>query len=152
MSTHRKMESLYGKPTLEADWEAARRFHGHLGPWLALGMRMGQAGLAALGAKPHFGITVRVACRLKPPVSCLIDGLQWMTGATYGKQNLLAEEADDVSVTISADETGKGVRMTLLATTAATMTAWFDEMGDEAASYHVYGQPPSALFEMRSVG
>ena len=140
--------SLYKKSALEPDWEEARRFHGHLGPWLALGMKMGEEAMRMLKARPHFGVTVRVTCRLAPPVSCLIDGLQWMTGATYGKRNLSAEEGDTPSVLVTRDETGESVRMTLRPGVPDAIGRLLAEMGDEAASHHLYRMSTSELFEI----
>jgi formylmethanofuran dehydrogenase subunit E len=141
--------SCYPKPILEPDWEAARRFHGHLGPWLALGMKMGAAAMTHLDARPHFGIAVRVTCRLAPPVSCLIDGLQWMTGATYGKQNLTAEEGDAIVVRAEHKESGRALLLTPNPETPANLAAWLTDMGDEAASRYLYDLPDAVLFTVR---
>ncbi|NUQ69539.1 MAG: formylmethanofuran dehydrogenase subunit E [Chthonomonadales bacterium] len=146
MAAHRSMESFYPGTDLEPDWEWARRFHGHLGPWLALGMRMGEEARKALQTRPHFGLRVHAQCPLQPPTSCLIDGLQWMTGATFGKQNLTAAPSDPIQVRFEAVDGSGAVTIRLREGVAERMTAWFDEMGDEAASYHVYGQPADALF------
>jgi formylmethanofuran dehydrogenase subunit E len=143
--------SRYERPTLEPDWEEARRFHGHLGPWLALGMKMGEEAMRLLRATPHFGVRVEVACRLAPPVSCLIDGLQWMTGATYGKRNVLAEESPDVRVRVTNTETEAALDLAPLPGTVEAMIRWLAEMGDEAASRHVYAQPASELFSAQPV-
>ncbi|MCM8795581.1 MAG: formylmethanofuran dehydrogenase subunit E family protein [Candidatus Omnitrophica bacterium] len=67
----------------------AKKFHGHLGPWLILGLLMGRYALKKLKAKKYFGIEVKVWGANKRPESCLIDGLQLSTGATYGKGNII---------------------------------------------------------------
>ena len=66
----------------------AERFHGHLGPWLVLGVRAGEFALNKLKCKKFFGIQVKVWGATQKPKSCLIDGLQLSTGATYGKGNI----------------------------------------------------------------
>jgi len=66
----------------------AERFHGHLGPWLVLGILMGDFAIRRLKAKKYSGIDVKVWGADKKPKSCLIDGLQLSTGATYGKGNI----------------------------------------------------------------
>ena len=68
--------------------EEAIRFHGHLGPYLVLGILAGEAALKKLGCKKYFGLEVCVWGANKKPRSCLIDGLQLATGATYGKGNI----------------------------------------------------------------
>lgn len=143
--------SKYQKPTLEEDWEAARRLHGHLGPWLALGMKAGAEALRILEARPHFGLSARVGCRLATPVSCLIDGVQWMTGATYGKRNLFAEESEDVWIEVTRADTGARVRFALRPGVPDAMARWLEQMGDEPAAMHVYSLPTAELFDVSAV-
>ena len=66
----------------------AVRFHGHLGPYLVLGLLAGEFAIKKIGADKYFGLKVRVEGANKKPQSCLIDGLQLSTGATYGKGNI----------------------------------------------------------------
>ncbi len=66
----------------------AKKFHGHLGPYLVLGILAGELAIKKLGCKKHFGLTVKVRGATKKPKSCLVDGLQLSTGATYGKGNI----------------------------------------------------------------
>lgn len=88
--------------------QTAATFHGHLGPAIVVGARLGMAGRAAVGAKGHFD--VEIVCRgpfAAPPRSCLLDGVQLATGATLGKRNLTVVLADDYAVTIKNRMTGK---------------------------------------------
>ncbi len=66
----------------------AVRFHGHLGPYLVLGLLAGEIAIQKLGCKKYFDLDVKVYGANKKPESCLIDGLQLSTGATYGKGNI----------------------------------------------------------------
>ena len=66
----------------------AKKFHGHLGPYLMLGILAGEIAIEKLQCKKYFGIYVKVWGANKKPKSCLIDGLQLSTGATYGKGNI----------------------------------------------------------------
>ncbi len=63
-------------------------FHGHLGPYVLLGYRMG------LVARKHFKgkFYGTVFTGTEPPVSCLIDGVQFSSGCTWGKGNLGVKE------------------------------------------------------------
>jgi len=63
-------------------------FHGHLGPYLVLGILAGEVALKKLNAKKYFNLDVKILGATKKPKSCLIDGLQLSTGATYGKGNI----------------------------------------------------------------
>ena len=55
----------------------AEKFHGHLGPWLILGVRAGEFALKKLRCKKFFDIEVKVRGASEKPRSCLIDGLQF---------------------------------------------------------------------------
>ena len=66
----------------------AVRLHGHAGPYLVLGILMGEYALGNLEAKKYFGLEIKVKGADKTPRSCIIDGLQLSTGATYGKGNI----------------------------------------------------------------
>ena len=66
----------------------AKRFHGHLGPYLVLGILAGERAIKKLGCRRYFGLRIKVRGAARKPESCLIDGLQLSTGATYGKGNI----------------------------------------------------------------
>jgi formylmethanofuran dehydrogenase subunit E len=70
--------------------ESAVKLHGHLGPFLVIGVRMGDM------AKRHLDISDENGRRLQAsiktpfftPFSCIIDGLQVSTSCTIGNQKL----------------------------------------------------------------
>lgn len=66
----------------------AVEFHGHLGPYLICGVKMGLLALKLLGSRGYTGLTVIAETGVTPPVSCLVDGLQVATGCTLGKGNI----------------------------------------------------------------
>jgi len=65
----------------------AARFHGHLGPWLVLGLKAGRHARRKLRTTP-FTLTARVFCPSRTPYTCFIDGIQFGCGCTVGKGNL----------------------------------------------------------------
>jgi formylmethanofuran dehydrogenase subunit E len=67
------------------DW--AFEFHGHRCPFMPLGYRMGKLAMKELGVeheKDH-GFFVIPELGIGHPQTCLMDGMQIATGATYGK-------------------------------------------------------------------
>jgi formylmethanofuran dehydrogenase subunit E len=72
-------------------------FHGHLGPFLVLGLRAGLLGTHHLG-KSHFELKAGVETSARPPRSCFIDGVQFSSGCTTGKGNLEVRTGSNVSV------------------------------------------------------
>lgn len=67
------------------DW--AFTFHGHRCPFMPLGYRMGLLALQHLGVAREMDHTLHVICELGEghPQTCLMDGIQAATGATFGK-------------------------------------------------------------------
>jgi formylmethanofuran dehydrogenase subunit E len=62
-------------------------FHGHLCPFMPIGYRMGKLALERLGVereKDH-GLFVIADLGEGHPQTCMLDGVQIATGATYGK-------------------------------------------------------------------
>jgi len=76
---------------LPAELREAKQFHGHLGPYLVIGMAMGDFFASSLGEKP-FSYKIEVACGHEPPPSCIIDGLQVTTPCTIGNSMLVAHD------------------------------------------------------------
>jgi formylmethanofuran dehydrogenase subunit E len=75
------------KPVPQDLLQKAIEFHGHLGPYMVLGLRVGWLARSRLRAGP-FEIRARIGCPAKPPGSCFIDGVQMGSGCTLGKANL----------------------------------------------------------------
>ena len=67
------------------DW--AFEFHGHRCPFMPLGFRMGRLALERLGVNREKDHTLHVFAELGEghPQTCLMDGIQIATGATFGK-------------------------------------------------------------------
>ena len=77
------------KQELEDIIEKAVDFHGHLGPFLVLGIRMGFIGLRELGAnKGNPKLRVTVMTKPSVPFSCVVDGIQVVTKCTIGNRKL----------------------------------------------------------------
>jgi formylmethanofuran dehydrogenase subunit E len=68
--------------------ECGIRLHGHSGPYLNLGIKMGLLALEILEVKGYFDLSTEVELEYHTPMSCLIDGLQVSTGCTLGKGNI----------------------------------------------------------------
>ncbi len=92
---------------------SAIRFHGHLGPWLVLGLLMGKYGLRKINAKKYFGLSLCVSGLHKKPKSCLIDGLQLSTGCTLGKGNIRILKSKGIFVNFKNSETNKKITLRL---------------------------------------
>jgi formylmethanofuran dehydrogenase subunit E len=85
-------------------YNRAVQFHGHSGPYLALGVAIGLAGLRRLGSTGYSGIEVICYCGSEPPVSCFLDGVQVATGCTLGKGNLTVKDGRKLEAVFKTDE------------------------------------------------
>ena len=85
-------------------------FHGHLGPFLVIGVRMGIVGMRELGLKSNNDGKLQVTAHLKHlvPISCTLDGLQITTRCTMGNQKLKIVDSSDIAVNFSL-QNGKEV-------------------------------------------
>ena len=73
---------------LPTELQALARFHGHIGPYAVIGYRMGAVALDKLKPKKHSALKCVVKTGIKPPVSCLVDGIQFSSSCTLGKGNI----------------------------------------------------------------
>jgi formylmethanofuran dehydrogenase subunit E len=89
------------------------RFHGHLGPYVVLGYKMGEIANQMLGSGP-FSKNVVVWTGMKPPVSCIIDGIQMSSGCTLGKGNI-SINSDGIPKARFSNNNGKYVEIALKA-------------------------------------
>jgi len=76
----------------------AVEFHGHLGPYLVLGLRAGLYANQMLGKDPMETEAV-IKTKTTPPQSCFADGVQLSTGCTFGKRNISLEKGEGLLVT-----------------------------------------------------
>ena len=83
-------------PQLTRLLEKAAEFHGHLGPFLAIGVRMGLIGLKKIDIQTDDKLTIDASLPLHVPFSCIIDGLQVTTHCTVGNQKLSLKESESI--------------------------------------------------------
>jgi len=125
---------------LPPDW--AYEFHGHRCPFMPLGFRMGQIALDRLGVGREKDHALHVFAELGEghPQTCLMDGIQIATGATFGKTLIEKEYWGKLAATFWYP--GKtAVRLSLKA-------SFLDELGkQEFFGYRKRGIEPSAIPE-----
>ncbi|MHC1564048.1 MAG: FmdE family protein [Candidatus Hecatellaceae archaeon] len=88
-----------GREPLREIADKIRDFHGHFGPFAALGVRLGWAGMERLGARrgdEEFRVSLSLNV-MKPPTTCIIDGIQVSTGCTIGNGRLKVKPGKSVA-------------------------------------------------------
>jgi formylmethanofuran dehydrogenase subunit E len=93
----------------------ARKLHGHLGPFLVIGVRMGMIAKKALNVADDqcTSLEANVKVPLFPPFSCLLDGIQTSTTCTVGNQRLAIENSEEICVSFAKQNAAGTVKITL---------------------------------------
>ena len=127
--------------------KSAIRFHGHLGPYLVLGLRMGLFANRTLRSRGLHDLSVTVWTKRSPPESCLLDGIQVASGCTLGKGNLRVKNASRIRARFR-----KGNRSLLMKPTEETAKMLCSVSGRtnedqlEELAAHLSSIPESHLF------
>lgn len=88
--------------------EDAVKFHGHLCPMYALGLRVGKRALKTLARGKEKGVKLIAVVEFR---NCLSDGIQYVCGTTYGKNNLFYKEHGKFAASFYDLATGKSTRI-----------------------------------------
>jgi len=90
-------------------FEDVVQFHGHTCPGVATGYRMTLAGLAAL---EEVRAEDEELVAIVENDACGVDALQYISGCTFGKGNLIFHDYGKSAYTFFSRNTGQGVRIT----------------------------------------
>jgi formylmethanofuran dehydrogenase subunit E len=83
--------------SLPDELKRAKDFHSHLGPYLVVGLKMGQGVVEKLGNEP-FSTIITVFTGVQPPLSCVVDGIQLSTPCTVGNGGIRIQEGGQVRI------------------------------------------------------
>jgi len=124
----------------------ATHIHGHLGPFLALGLKAGQLAVDAAGRDPLKSQAV-FRMPLKRPYTCFIDGFMVCTGCTPGKLNMdLRDSGDGIEVLYRC-----GARSVTLRVKTAVLQGLLDRLrggeDERALAFKVLESKPEDLFD-----
>ena len=84
-------------------------FHGHMCPGLAIGIRAAEVALAEIGANT----TERAVVAIVESDMCGVDAIQFLTGCTFGKGNLVHHDHGKVVFTFLRRSDGKAIRISM---------------------------------------
>jgi len=121
-----------------------KRFHGHLGPYVTIGFRMGQIARRELGE--YRGMTAVVSCSLVPPMRCLVDGVQMGSSCTFGKANIKLKPAANPRATF--EKAGKTLTVTLKQGLRQTIDKQMSKAEEVDQSLRYYQMAESDLFDV----
>ena len=87
--------------------QATVAFHGHMCPGLAIGIRAAELALREIGPHAHDEEVVAVV----ETDMCGVDAIQFLTGCTFGKGNLIHLDYGKNAFTFYRRSDGKGIRL-----------------------------------------
>jgi len=117
-------------------------FHGHLGPFIVIGYRIGRYARDHFCDDP-FSLTAYVHCAGKPPESCLVDGVQLGSGCTLGKRNIEIVPDPEIKCVFTAN----GKRLTVTPRPETRMSgSGHSEPAIEKFAEELYGWRDDQLF------
>ena len=140
------------------------RFHGHQCPGLAIGIQAGRLALREIGShSPDEEVVAVVETDM-----CAVDGIQYLTGCTFGKGNLIHRNWGKNAYTFFRRSDGKAVRIAPKARTwmspeqqelQARVRAGDGTQADEARlrelreewTHHILNAPLDDLFTVTEV-
>jgi len=123
-------------------WQLAAEFHGHVCPGLAIGYRAAEAAVRALGPGRD---TDEQMVAIVENDSCAVDAIQFLTGCTVGKGNLIFRNYGKQVYTIGRRSDNKAVRVAL------KYGAMTPEGSKEERVNSIMHAPLDDLFEVREV-
>jgi len=138
-------------PRLTSILKKAAEFHGHLGPFLAIGVRMGLVGLERTGITKENLLTVAASLPLRVPFSCILDGLQVSTKCTVGNQKLSVEDSPIIRVKFKRKDNGQKITVVLNRLTFEKLKSQLlqEKLSDEEVrklAWKIVDMPENELF------
>jgi len=97
------------KPVQIHDFSEVTKFHGHSCPGIAIGYRVGEIALRELSSRAEDEEMVAIV----ENDSCSVDAIQFVTGCTLGKGNLIFKDHGKHAYTFLNRDTGKALRIYL---------------------------------------
>ena len=122
------------------------RFHGHLGPYVVLGYRMGRFARQALSASP-FELKAEVLTGNTRPLSCMADGIQVGSGCTLGKGNI-AIRPDKKAEVLFTTRDGRSLRLRARPSLIRRISSEVNENNIIDFAERLASQPDENLFEV----
>lgn len=107
-SARQALEAMIRHGDLEGLLHRAEALHGHRCPFLALGVKAGQHAMAYLQQENtgHEEVVAVVECN-----NCFTDGIQVVTGCTFGNSALIFHDLGKTAATIARRRDGAALRL-----------------------------------------
>jgi formylmethanofuran dehydrogenase subunit E len=122
-------------------WEKCVEFHGHECPGLAIGFRACEIAKEKMDLK--FSPDEELLC-ISENEACGVDAVQYITGCTLGKGNLVYRDTGKMAFSFFSRRTGESLRVVL--------KRWnnSNEMTREERQWHILKAPWNEVFEVKT--
>ena len=131
---------------LEETLRQIERFHGHLGPYVVIGYKMGEIANQILGKNP-FSKHAVVWTGTQPPLSCIVDGIQISSGCTLGKGNI-SIKLDGIAKAQFTNKDGKKIEIILKSDVKEEIDTSVTEENMIGFSEKLYQRSDNELFDI----
>jgi formylmethanofuran dehydrogenase subunit E len=127
----------------------AEKLHGHLGPFLVIGVRMGKTVKSILnlntGDNSELEATAKIP--LLTPISCIIDGIQTTTHCTVGNQKLKIENSKEIAVNFKLQHSNRKLKVLVNPKIVEKLMNRISEgASNEELAWEIARMPESQLF------
>jgi formylmethanofuran dehydrogenase subunit E len=136
---------IYSNLDKDYSIEDLAAFHGHLGPYIVLGYRIGRYAKKYFCHDP-FHMAANVYCNGTPPQSCLVDGVQIGSGCTLGKRNIDITVSDQIKCSFESDGKKVVIAPRPIKFPPKDVDEYFKKI--EALALEMYGMDDTELFEV----
>jgi len=127
----------------------AEKLHGHLGPFLVIGVRMGKIAERILNTnigENKLQVTAKIP--LLTPLSCILDGIQATTKCTIGNQKLRMENSQkEITVRFELQNSDKTTKVSVNPKIVEELMNKISEgASNEELAWKIAHMPDSQLF------
>ncbi|HSV42328.1 MAG TPA: formylmethanofuran dehydrogenase subunit E family protein [Methanomassiliicoccales archaeon] len=119
------------------------RFHGHLGPYVVVGFRMGSIAREGLKGK----IRAVAFTGLKPSLSCTVDGIQFASGCTLGKGNIEVRDENRAKAIFTSSE--EELEISLREEVRRDIDGRMSKANEEELALSIFHSAADTIFEIR---
>ena len=123
----------------------AERFHGHMCPGLTLGMRAGEFAVAEFGVNSFENELIAIV----ETAMCGVDGIQAVTGCTFGKGNLVHRDHGKNVFTFVSVTRQRAIRLAVRADAFGPEIRELEELSDPIKSGAATDEQRSRFADLR---
>jgi formylmethanofuran dehydrogenase subunit E len=133
---------------LDSVIKRARELHGHLGPFLVIGVKIGEFAKKVLNGRMEALVKVPMVT----PFSCIIDGIQASTQCTIGNRRLLVENSEkEITIRFKLQGSQKMLKIYVKQQLVEELKQKLSQgTADEELAWKVAQMPKNSIFAWKS--